>query len=87
MWSLAVKEVTSWRSVRSVPIFPIPFDSLLTQFHHHQSLTPLLSFESVKWQSSGARIKISGRGGFLPGTTDRYCLTKHLLATEITCRA
>lgn len=57
--------------MRSVPIFPIHFDSLLTQFHHHQTLTPLSSLESVKWQSSGARIKISGRGGFLPGTTDR----------------
>lgn len=81
MWSLAVKEVISWKLVRSVPVFPITFDSFLTQFHYHQTLTPLLSFEFVKRQSSGARIKISGRGGFLPGTTDRYRLTKHLLVT------
>jgi RNA-binding protein Nova len=35
-------------------------------------LLPPLMHSTLFWQTSGARLKISDRGDFMSGTTDRY---------------
>lgn len=64
-WFLVVGEGISWKLVRFMIIIHI----YITCFHN---FAYVLNLSILSLQVSGARIKISDRGDFMSGTTDRY---------------